>query len=90
MLGLGEHPGKKGGTKTGPNPTDKGKPGTKRHIVVDRTGIPLAAMITAANMHDSMVFEELIDAIEPIKRSEKLHADKAYEDKKCARALTRA
>ena len=98
MLGLGEHPGKKGGTKTGPNPTDKGKPGTKRHIVVDRTGIPLAAMITAANMHDSMVFEELIDAIEPIKRPgrgrprkrpEKLHADKAYDDKKCAQALRR-
>jgi len=66
--------------------------------VVDRTGIPLAAMITAANMHDSMVFEELIDAIEPIKRPgrgrprkrpEKLHADKAYDDKKCAQALRR-
>ncbi len=86
----------KGGAKTGPNPTDKGKPGTKRHIVVDRAGIPLAAMITAANMHDSMVFKELIDAMEPIKRPgrgrprkrpEKLHADKAYDDKKCARVL---
>jgi len=98
LLGLGEHPGEKGGTKTGPNPTDKGKPGTKRHIVLDRTGIPLAAMITAANMHDSMIFEELIDAIEPIKRPGrggprkrpgKLHADKGYDDKKCARALRR-
>ncbi len=64
--------------------------------MVDRAGIPLAAMITAANMHDSMVFEELIDAMEPIKRPgrgrprkrpEKLHADKAYDDKKCARVL---
>ena len=88
MLGLGEHPGEKGGAKTGPNPTDKGKPGTKRHIVLDRTGIPLAAMITAANMRDSMIFEESIDAIEPIKRPGrgrprkrpgKLHADKAYD-----------
>jgi hypothetical protein len=25
-------------------------------------------MISAANVHDSMVFEELIDGIEPIKR----------------------
>jgi hypothetical protein len=25
-------------------------------------------MLTAANTHDSMVFEELVDAIEPIKR----------------------
>ncbi|CAN5304518.1 hypothetical protein BH24ACT19_BH24ACT19_07480 [soil metagenome] len=64
--------------------------------MVDRAGIPLTAMTTAANVHDSMVFEELIDAIEPIKRPgrgrprkrpEKLHADKAYDDKKCARAL---
>lgn len=39
-------------------------------------------IITAANVHDSMVFEELIDAVEPIKRPrgrprkrpEKLHA----------------
>jgi hypothetical protein len=39
-------------------------------------------MLTAANTHDSMVFEELVDAIEPIKRPrgrprkrpEKLHA----------------
>ena len=53
-------------------------------------------MLTAANVHDSMVFEELIDAIEPIKRPgrgrprkrpEKLHADKAYDDKKCKGAL---
>jgi transposase len=63
--------------------------------VVDRKGIPLAVMLSGANVHDSMVFEDLIDAIEPIKgtrgrprkRPEKLHADKAYDDKKCARAL---
>ena len=42
-----------------------------------------------------MVFEELIDAIEPVKRPrgrprkrpQKLHADKAYDDKKCKGAL---
>jgi transposase len=92
---LGEHPGQKGGTKTGKNPTDKGKAGSKRHLVSDRNGIPLCVMLTAANVHDSMVFEELIDAIEPIKRPrgrprkrpEKLHADKAYDDKKCKEAL---
>jgi len=52
-------------------------------------------MTSAANVNDSMVFEELVDCIEPIKRPrgrprkrpEKLHADKAYDDKKCARAL---
>jgi transposase len=53
-------------------------------------------MLSAANVHDSMVFEELIDAVEPIKgpgrgrprkRPEKVHADKAYDDKKCKAAL---
>ena len=96
LFGLGERPGQKRGRKTGPNPTDKGKPGTKRHLLVlDRGGIPLSVMTTAANVNDSMVFEELLDSIEPIKRPrgrprkrpEKLHADKAsYDDKKCARA----
>jgi transposase len=54
-------------------------------------------MLTAANVHDSMAFEELIDAVEPIKRPrgrprrrpEKLHADKAYDDKKCKATLRR-
>jgi transposase len=88
-------PAKRGGEKTGKNPTDKGKAGTKRHLVSDRSGIPLAVMTSEANAHDSMVFEELVDAIEPIKRPrgrprkrpKKLHADKAYDDKKCRRTL---
>ena len=54
-------------------------------------------MTTAANVNDSMVFEELLDSVDPIKRPrgrprkrpEKLHADKAYDDKKCAQALKR-
>jgi IS5 family transposase len=96
LFGLGEHPGQKRGRKAGANPTDKGKAGTKRHIVVDKRGVPLSVITSAANVHDSIVFEELLDAIEPIKRPgrgrprkrpEKLHADKAYDDKKCARAL---
>jgi hypothetical protein len=82
LFRLGFHPGQKGGNKVGKNPTDKGKAGTKRHVVSDRRGIPLCVMISAANVHDSMVFEELIDSIEPIKRPrgrprkrpEKLHA----------------
>src|SRR6187549_1111974 len=46
-------PAKAGGAATGPNPTDRGKPGSKRHLVVDRQGIPLAVLLTAANVHDS-------------------------------------
>jgi putative transposase len=37
---------------TGPNPTDRGKLGTKRHVLTDGKGIPLSVLITAANTHD--------------------------------------
>ena len=55
--------------------------------MVGRCGIPLAVWLTAANVHDSAIFEDLIDAIEPIqrprgrrrKRPHTLHADKAYD-----------
>ena len=37
----------------GPNPTDRGKLGTKcHHILTDGQGIPLSVVITAANTHD--------------------------------------
>jgi putative transposase len=41
-----------GGDKPGPNPTDRGKLGTKRHVLTDQIGDPLSAVITAANSHD--------------------------------------
>jgi transposase len=82
---------KRGGQATGPNPTDRGKAGTKRHVVVEGQGIPLAIKVTAANDHDGPVFEPLLDAIPPIRgrlgrprrRPEKLHADKAYDARHC-------
>jgi transposase len=96
--GLGERARQKGGEKVGKNPTDRGKPGSKRHLVSDREGIPLAVVLTAANVHDSKVFEEIVDQIEPIrrpagkpgrprKRPAKLHADKGYDFPRCRKAL---
>jgi len=81
----------------GPNPTVRGKGGTKRHLVTDLRGIPLEVRLTGANRHESTVFEELLDAIPPIKRPsgqrcrrpDKLHADKAYDVPCCRRALSR-
>src|SRR5947209_1809837 len=40
------------GVLTGKNPTDRGKKGTKRHLLVDGKGTPLAVRITAANRYD--------------------------------------
>lgn len=88
----------KGGEKTGANPTDRGKPGTKRHVVVERTGIPLAALLSAANVHDSRLMLEVVDAIIPVRRKragrprrrpDKLHADKAYDSKELRVELRR-
>ena len=98
--GLCERARQKGGEKVGKNPTDRGKPGSKRHLVSDRGGVPLAVVLTAANVHDSKVFEELVDGIEPIKRPTgnpgrprkrpaKLHADKGYDFPSCREALRR-
>ena len=96
--GLTERPGQKGGEATGPNPTDRGKAGSKYHLVVDRTGIPLAIRLSSANAHDATQLLPLVDAIPPIigprgkpgrprKRPVKLHADKAYDYPALRRAL---
>ena len=61
-------PAKAGGAATGPNPTDRGKPGSKRHLVVDRQGIPLAVLLTAANVHDSTMLDEALDAVPPVRQ----------------------
>jgi hypothetical protein len=34
---------------TGPNPTDRGKSGTKRHVLTDQHGIPISVVITPGN-----------------------------------------
>jgi putative transposase len=47
---------------TGNNPTDRSKLGTKRHILTDRKGIPLSAVISSANTHDiKLVTEDVVD-----------------------------
>jgi hypothetical protein len=47
------HAGQKGGEKTGPNPVDRGRPGSKRHLLVDGNGTPLVAVLTGAQVYDS-------------------------------------
>jgi transposase len=51
---------KHGGELTGPNPTDRGKRGTKDHIVVSTDGWPLGAVASAANVSDTKMFPELL------------------------------
>ena len=35
----------------GPNPTDRGKNGSNRHLLVDGRGVPLSLIVTGANRH---------------------------------------
>jgi IS5 family transposase len=46
---------------TGSNPTDRSKLGTKRHILTDKKGIPLSAVITPASTHDVKAVTEVVD-----------------------------
>lgn len=52
-----------GGDKTGKNPTDRGKPGTKKSLLVEGDGGPLGAAIGGANVQDCQLLEETIEAV---------------------------
>ena len=52
---------KRGGDLVGPNPTDRGKPGTKYHLAVDAEGLPLAAVASAANVNDTRLLRHLLN-----------------------------
>lgn len=52
-----------GGGETGPDPTNRGKLGTKRHVLSDRRGAPLSVVIGAANRTDMKMAEATLDGI---------------------------
>lgn len=89
--------GEKGGGLVGPNPVDRGKPGSKYHLLVDADGVPINAKLSAANTHDSLLFEPLLDTAPAVKgrrgrprrRPHKLHADKGYDNRRCRTYLRR-
>jgi transposase len=76
-----------GGEKTGKNPTDRRKLGTKHHVLTDANGIPLATTITGSNVPDVKEVLNVVDAVpkvkgkvgHPRKRPDKLYADRAYD-----------
>ncbi|MGA5364236.1 IS5 family transposase [Streptomyces purpurascens] len=75
------------GELTGPNPVDRGKKGSKIHLITERTGLPISVGISGANLHDSQALEPLLRGIPSIRsrrgprrrRPAKLHADKGYD-----------
>ena len=64
----------------GATPVDRGKPGSKLHLVCDGGGLPL----TAANLNDTTMFQAVLDDVPPIRtpsgrrrtRPARVYADK--------------
>lgn len=86
-----------GGEKTGKNPTDRAKLGTKHHIVTDAQGIPLAVTITGSNVADVAEVLNVVDAIpnvrgkvgHPRKRPDAMFGDRGYDSNRHREELRR-
>jgi transposase len=71
---------KRGGELTGPNPTDRGKRGTKYHIVASTDGLPLGVVPSAANVHDTRLFPHLLRLARVVCAAiGRLYADAGYD-----------
>ena len=70
-----------GGEKTGKNPTDRAKLGSKIHILVDQRGAPLAIDISGANQHDKWSVKNLVFHIAAPRPATEQHfcGDKGYD-----------
>lgn len=75
------------GGKTGPNPTDRAKSGTKRSLLTDGRGVPLGMAVSGANTHDKWLVWRTLASV-PILRpaeqpasaiKENLCMDKGYD-----------
>jgi transposase len=66
---------------------DRGRRGSKHHLIVDATGIPLAWSLTGGNRNDITQLIPLVERIPPVRgpvgrprhRPERLTADRAYD-----------
>ncbi len=84
-----------GGEATGPNPTDRGKKGVKRHVLTDGRGVPLSLVVTGANVHDQKGLAPLLAGIvakrpKPRKyKPQTMCLDKGYDTQPCRHAIER-
>ena len=74
-----------GGDEVGKNPTDRGKQGTKRSILVDAEGGPRGIVVAGANVHDTKLLSKTIEAIiveRPTQAEHEPHLclDKGYDN----------
>jgi putative transposase len=73
-----------GGEATGPNPVDRAKSGTKRSLLTDGLGVPLAIVVAGANRHDMKLTKATLESIiverpeVTLEKPQHLCADKGY------------
>ncbi|WP_435797646.1 IS5 family transposase [Streptomyces klenkii] len=87
----------KGGPATGPSPVDRGRPGSKHHLITDGHGTPLALILTGGNRNGITQLLPLLDAVPPVKsrrgrprrKPQAVFADRGY-DHDCYREQIRA
>src|SRR4029453_1477843 len=85
----------KGGSATGPSPVDRARNGSKHHLLVDATGIPLAWSVTGGNRTHVTQLVPLIERIPPVRgklgrprrRPARVTADRGYDHDKYRREL---
>ncbi|MFH9228289.1 IS5 family transposase [Streptomyces lydicus] len=61
------YPSVKGGSKAGRSPVDRGRTGSKHHLITDATGIPLAVSLTGGNRNDLTQLIPLLQAVPPVR-----------------------
>ena len=84
-----------GGSATGPSPVDRARAGSKHHLLVDATGIPLAWTVTGGNRNDVTQLVPLIERVPPVRgkvgrprrRPDRVTADRDYDHDKYRREL---
>jgi transposase len=89
--------GRSRGDLTGANPVDRGKAGSKLHVAGDRGGLPISVVVSAANANDATLLETVLDDIPTDPDAQraaatsaaKVHADKAYDNRRCRTYLRR-
>ena len=72
-----------GGQATGANPTDRGKRGTKRSMLVETKGVPIALGVGPAQRHEVKLLAATLEAVvveppDPNEQKQHLSLDKAY------------
>ena len=86
-----------GGLLTGPSPVDRSRTGSKHHLLVDATGLPLAVSLTGGHRNDVTQLIPLLDALHarpvagkigrPRQKPDLVLADRGYDHDKYRRLL---